>query len=197
MQWPFKKWGASLVLSGHEHTYERLDISGLTYIVNGLGGRSIYDFGSALPESQIRFNKDYGAMRIAANTDSLRLQFITQKGTIVDDYVLKKTPTGLKENTSASGRLNGIFLYPNYPNPFNPGTTFHFKTISTGNIKIHIFNSAGAVVQSYNIPSHSSNNYRLYWNGVTHFGQPAPSGVYFYRVENGRISAGGKILLIK
>ncbi len=197
MRWPFKKWGASLVLAGHDHTYERLDISGIPYIVNGLGGRSIYNFGSALPESQVRFNKDYGAMRITVNADSLSLQFITQKGKVVDDYMLKKTPSGLRENTPSSGRLIGMFLYPNYPNPFNPGTTFYFKTVSTGNIKIHIFNSAGAVVRSYNIPNNSSNNYRIYWNGFTHTGQPAPAGVYFYRVDNGRFSAGGKVLLIK
>ncbi|RYD95054.1 MAG: alkaline phosphatase, partial [Sphingobacteriales bacterium] len=33
MRWPFKEWGADIVLSGHDHTYERLEINGLTYIV--------------------------------------------------------------------------------------------------------------------------------------------------------------------
>src|SRR5690606_31883007 len=41
MQWPFKEWGADIVLNGHDHNYERLQVNGLTYIVNGLGGGDI------------------------------------------------------------------------------------------------------------------------------------------------------------
>src|SRR6185503_14372551 len=29
MQWPFKDWGADLVLVGHSHNYERLSIGGM------------------------------------------------------------------------------------------------------------------------------------------------------------------------
>src|SRR6185503_18511912 len=38
LQWPFRAWGANLVLSGHDHDYERLEVDGLTYIVCGVGG---------------------------------------------------------------------------------------------------------------------------------------------------------------
>src|SRR6185369_16739457 len=44
MQWPFKTWGADIVLSGHAHIYERIITDGFPYIVNGLGGESIYSF---------------------------------------------------------------------------------------------------------------------------------------------------------
>ena len=47
MQWAYKEWGADMVLSGHDHTYERLSVDGLPYIVNGIGGKSIYDFQAA------------------------------------------------------------------------------------------------------------------------------------------------------
>src|SRR5438874_6051403 len=33
MQWPFRAWGASAVLSGHDHVYERLNVGGLPYFV--------------------------------------------------------------------------------------------------------------------------------------------------------------------
>lgn len=40
LQWPFERWGADAVLSGHDHVYERILIpgSGMPYFVNGLGG---------------------------------------------------------------------------------------------------------------------------------------------------------------
>jgi tartrate-resistant acid phosphatase type 5 len=92
MRWPFKEWGADLVLSGHDHTYERLQIEGLPYIVNGLGGGSIYDFILPLSASLVRYNQDYGAMRIEADDETLHLQFIDRSGQVIDDAILTSTP---------------------------------------------------------------------------------------------------------
>ena len=38
----FKKYGVSLVLSGHNHNYERIRTGGVTYITSGGGGASLY-----------------------------------------------------------------------------------------------------------------------------------------------------------
>jgi len=38
MDWPFREWGADIVISGHAHTFERFDKNGFPYVVNGLGG---------------------------------------------------------------------------------------------------------------------------------------------------------------
>jgi len=92
MRWPFKEWGVDLVLSGHDHTYERLQIDGLTYIVNGLGGAAIYDFNQILTGSLIRYNQDYGAMLIEASPENLKLQFINRSGEIIDDATLFANP---------------------------------------------------------------------------------------------------------
>src|SRR5205823_9927775 len=54
LQWPYQQWGATAVLAGHEHLYERLSLNNIPYIVNGLGGRSIYGFGTPLPGSVAR-----------------------------------------------------------------------------------------------------------------------------------------------
>ena len=45
LQWPYQAWGADIVLSGHDHDYERLFVNDFPYIVNGLGGYpGIYNF---------------------------------------------------------------------------------------------------------------------------------------------------------
>jgi len=92
MQWPFGKWGADAVLGGHDHTYERLEVEGIPYFVNGLGGKSRYGFPAPLPQSKIRYNGDYGAMLIEADDTRMRFRFINWKGEVIDDYVLRRPP---------------------------------------------------------------------------------------------------------
>jgi hypothetical protein len=38
LRWPFKEWGADIVLAAHDHIYERVERDGVVYLVNGLGG---------------------------------------------------------------------------------------------------------------------------------------------------------------
>lgn len=88
MRWPFKDWGASIVLAGHDHNYERLEVDGFTYITNGLGGGAIYNFIETIPGSQVRYNDDYGAMLVTADDSLITFQFISRGGEIIDTYQL-------------------------------------------------------------------------------------------------------------
>ncbi|HSB65757.1 MAG TPA: metallophosphoesterase, partial [Anaerolineales bacterium] len=59
MRWPFDEWGATAVLAGHEHVYERLVRKDVVYFVNGLGGDTIYEFDTKLRGGSIvRYNED-------------------------------------------------------------------------------------------------------------------------------------------
>jgi hypothetical protein len=89
-RWPYGEWGADVVLSGHDHTYERLFENGLTYIVNGLGGNGRYDFLNVLDGSQMRYNGDYGAMRVEATNRNILFQFINRSNEVVDSYEMGK-----------------------------------------------------------------------------------------------------------
>jgi hypothetical protein len=89
MQWPFAAWGADAVLSGHDHSYERISADGIVYFVNGLGGRSLYAFNSPVPGSQVRYNSDYGAMRIDTSDSAITFEFINVSGNIIDSYTLQ------------------------------------------------------------------------------------------------------------
>lgn len=85
-QWPFREWGASAVISGNDHVYERLLVGGLPYFVNGCGGGRLYDFDTdeLLPGSVVRFNGDHGAMLVEASAQRLAFRFITRTGEEVD-----------------------------------------------------------------------------------------------------------------
>lgn len=88
MQWPFASWGADAVISGHDHTYERIFADGIVYFVNGLGGRSIYDFNTPVAGSQVRYNSEYGAMRVDASDNAITFEFISASGSVVDTYTI-------------------------------------------------------------------------------------------------------------
>lgn len=88
-RWPYGEWGASAVLAGHDHTYERLLVDGLPYFVNGVGGYpAIYPFEETHPASQVRFNEDYGAMRVEATDSSIIFEFVTRDGEQIDSFAL-------------------------------------------------------------------------------------------------------------
>lgn len=91
MQWPFSSWGADAVLSGHKHSYERLEekdptfYSGLDlgydalapaipYWAYGNGGAAdnvgIPSTPGPAPGSVMQYSKDVGAMKITATGGS-------------------------------------------------------------------------------------------------------------------------------
>ncbi len=78
MRWPFREWGAEAVVTGHDHSYERLVVDGIPYFVNGLGGASKYDFSTPpAPETQFRYNEGYGAMLVTATPAAITYEFFT------------------------------------------------------------------------------------------------------------------------
>ncbi|MBV6479045.1 MAG: Ycf48-like protein [Ignavibacteria bacterium] len=86
MRWPFGRWGASAVISGHHNVYERLYFDDIPYFVNGLGGKVIGEFGSPVAGSQVRYNGNFGAMINFAYDDSLVFRFYNKDRTKIDHH---------------------------------------------------------------------------------------------------------------
>jgi hypothetical protein len=88
LQWPYAAWGASAVIAGHDHTYERIMRDGLPYFVNGAGGYALYSFLTPIAGSAVRFNGDFGAMLVEVDSKGAVFRFITRTGTTVDAYTV-------------------------------------------------------------------------------------------------------------
>ena len=88
-QWPFADWGADLVLSGHDHLYERIVTDGTTYVVDGSGGKDLYGFGDAVAGSRVRYNDDFGALFLTASDRALVGEFWSVGGVRVDRFALR------------------------------------------------------------------------------------------------------------
>jgi len=125
MQWPYKEWGASAVLAGHDHVYERLLVGDLLYFVDGLGGATPYSFmDTPLRESQARYSDDHGALLVEASNASITFQFFNTSGELIDTYSLKSeipttdapTPTATPTPT---GAINCYALNRSHVGPGN------------------------------------------------------------------------------
>jgi hypothetical protein len=90
MQWPFATWGADAVLAGHDHLYERLLVDGIPYFTDGAGGNGLYNFVTVLPQSQFRYNANYGAMLVSASETEMLFEFYNRVGELVDSYRVTK-----------------------------------------------------------------------------------------------------------
>ena len=88
-------YGAELVLSGHEHDYERFapqtstgaaDATyGVREIVVGTGGRSHTTFGTIKPNSEIRNDATYGVLKLTLQETSYTWQFVPVAGSTFTD----------------------------------------------------------------------------------------------------------------
>ncbi len=90
LRWPYAQWGATAVIAGHDHHYERIEQDGILYFVNGLGGNpERYAVKTPVEGSAVRYNADHGAMRVYADTQGIRFEFVNRSGEIVDSVTRK------------------------------------------------------------------------------------------------------------
>jgi hypothetical protein len=86
LQWPYASWGATAVIAGHDHHYERILQNGIAYFVNGTGGAEIFPPAAPIPGSQINYFQKHGAMLIDASPTWITFQFINVDGEVIDSY---------------------------------------------------------------------------------------------------------------
>ena len=99
MQWNYYETAIDVVMSGHDHIYSRISKKGeegLYYIVNGLGGKSLYNCDSnLLPEDEFDlfcYDANYGAIKAICINNKLILEFfaVDHPEEPVDRIVIEK-----------------------------------------------------------------------------------------------------------
>ncbi|NUP90152.1 MAG: metallophosphoesterase [Candidatus Sumerlaeia bacterium] len=111
-RWPFTPWGAQATFAGHDHHYERLFADGIPHFVNAAGGAPLYTGNPPIAESRVLFDGDWGAQLVTADLDSVRIEFFTRGGALVDRYHLTPwTLDGLAEPNLDPVATGGLRLY--------------------------------------------------------------------------------------
>lgn len=119
LQWPFAAWGADLVLSGEAMCYERFNVVRFPYIVNGLGGKSAILPGTQAANSMALYAGSFGAGRVSVNGDTLRYEFFTVEGTLIDTLELTKGVCTMSAPIPSPSAVTGNsnLLTGPWPNP--------------------------------------------------------------------------------
>jgi tartrate-resistant acid phosphatase type 5 len=91
MRWPYREWGVDLVLSGHDHIYERVVVGGLTYVVSGLGGAGPYPLRDRIPGDVVRYASGHGASILDIDQSQITIRFVTVDGKVIDETTLGAT----------------------------------------------------------------------------------------------------------
>lgn len=94
--------------------------------------------------------------------------------------------------------LQSLILHQNYPNPFNPETTISFTLKDPAlSLKLNIYNIKGQLVKTLYDGALQKGQHSFVWNGTDETNCQVSSGVYFYRLSNGKESRQRKMVLMK
>ncbi len=91
-------------------------------------------------------------------------------------------------------------FYGNYPNPFNPSTTFCFSLKEASNVSLNIYNVKGQKIRTLINKKINPGYHQIEWNGKDNNNKNVSSGVYFSLFDingEGDYTSVKKILLLK
>jgi hypothetical protein len=87
----FESYGVQLVLSGHDHNYQRFaPRNGVTYVVDGGGGAGLYPLHrcpSSYPRSVRRF-AEHGFLYVSATDEQLDVSAVNMQGRVRDHFAI-------------------------------------------------------------------------------------------------------------
>ncbi|MDH4070548.1 MAG: choice-of-anchor B family protein, partial [Ignavibacteria bacterium] len=81
----------------------------------------------------------------------------------------------------------GTQLVGNYPNPFNPSTTFSYALAEPGQVSLRIYNTLGQLVATVVDQFQAEGHHEVFWNGRNETGEYVASGLYLYRLADGNV----------
>jgi len=132
MRWPFKEWGADIVLSGHVHLYERLFIDNFHYIIVGTGGHSVRTGGEDFGQ-MTKIPSTFGALIVDVDKTCATFSFFDTEKRLLDSVTIQK----------ASTQTDPYFDDPDQPGEFLPDEYLMTNKIFS-HIKDAVFDVTGS-----------------------------------------------------
>jgi hypothetical protein len=89
-----------------------------------------------------------------------------------------------------------VLHYP-APNPFNPVTTIRFDLVDRAYVSLRIYDVKGRLIRTLADHEMPGAEHRATWDGTDNRGSQVASGIYFVRLETGRVAQTRKVVLLK
>ena len=113
------------------------------------------------------------------------------------------SPTPGSSNTYGLSTMNSkmipvqYFLYPNYPNPFNPSTRFTYDLPRQSQVKLSIYNILGHEIKTLVDKEQRNGSYTIHWDGSDKDGNSVSSGIYLYHLNTNSFNQTRRMLLLR
>lgn len=88
-------------------------------------------------------------------------------------------------------------LMNNYPNPFNPETTFRFSLKDNSHAQLCVYNLKGQLVKTIVDKDMLAGRHSIVWNGKDNNNQSVASGIYLYRLVTPTYNQTKRAILMK
>ncbi|MDH4069627.1 MAG: M14 family zinc carboxypeptidase [Ignavibacteria bacterium] len=88
-------------------------------------------------------------------------------------------------------------LVGNYPNPFNPSTTFRYALSEPNQVSLKVYNMLGQLVKTVVQEQQVEGYYEVLWDGRNETGAAVSSGIYIYRLTAGSVTETRRMLMLK
>ncbi len=91
------KYGVDLVLTGHEHNYQRsrpINDNGTLEVISGGGGQSLHPFRRPQPGHNAYRDVDFGHVEVEVTDDRLVGRYVVRDGSVRDTFVIENTTPG-------------------------------------------------------------------------------------------------------
>jgi hypothetical protein len=111
-------------------------------------------------------------------------------GNLYDNYLW--VCESATEPTAEIAIPSELTLYQNYPNPFNPTTQITFALPTPEKVTLRVLNILGQEVAVMDLGQLTAGRHQ-----VDFAANDLSTGIYFYRVEAGSMSAVRKMLVLK
>ncbi|MFO8145702.1 MAG: FlgD immunoglobulin-like domain containing protein [Candidatus Syntrophosphaera sp.] len=94
--------------------------------------------------------------------------------------------------------INSFELLQNHPNPFNPSTSISFLVKEPSpDYKLCVYNLRGQLVKTLFKGALDKGKHSVAWDGTDENGKGVSSGIYHYRLENGKYTSTKRMVLMK
>ena len=192
-----------IFLSGHvtdsdsgDPVAAKIDLVGIKFYegeTNASGGPyGRYHIFAPTGDYTIRFSAD-------GYTPSEQDVTITNEAQILD--IQLSNATDVATTPEQSHTPDDMILLGNYPNPFNPVTTIHYRLSEPGHVRLIIFDQTGRQITTLVNANETAGLHSVVWDGTDASGRPVLDGLYVSRMTHTTTrrttSCAHKMLLIK
>jgi len=108
-----------------------------------------------------------------------------------------RTLTDLELSQLTDSAVTDYEFDQNFPNPFNPVTTFRFGLPQAAHVTLEVYNILGQKVTTLTDREYPPGRHTVEWDSRLADGSEIASGVYFARLKAGQFTATKKMVVVK